>query len=362
MKALVTGGTGYLGRAVSARLLERGADVRCLLRGDPVRAALDPRVEPARGDITDRESVRAALEGVDVVFHMAAFVKTWARDRTAFDRANVDAVRTLIEEATRAGAQRILYTSSFLALGPTDGFIANEETVHTGDRFRNDYERTKSLGLAVARHAMSGGAPLSVLIPGVIYGPGALTDGNHVAKIARSFLDRKLPGIPGSGDKRWTYSFVDDVADGHMLALDRGRAGQTYILGGDDEHLAGVLALLERISGVPAPRRHVPIGVLKMLGRAELMLAQLTGRIPELTPGVAEIYDHEWRISSEKAKRDLGYRVTPIAEGFARTIAWLRAGSASHESAERSRAAAQAHSGASGDEGTQPSRASGGRA
>jgi farnesol dehydrogenase len=325
VKALVTGGTGYLGREVVTRLLARGAHVRCLLRSDPARAALDARVEPVRGDITDRGSVRAALAGVDAVFHMAAFVKTWARDRAAFDRANVDAVRALIEDAASAGAQRIVYTSSFLAFGPTDGFIANESTKHPGDRYRNDYERTKAMGLAVAREAMVRGAPVTVLIPGVIYGPGALTDGNHVAKIAQQFLDRKLPGIPGSGDKRWTYSFVDDVADGHILALERGRARETYILGGDDEHLAGVLALFERIAGVPAPRRHVPIGVLKMVGRAELLLAQATGRVPELTPGVAEIYDHEWRISSEKAKRDLGYRVTPIADGFARMIAWLRA-------------------------------------
>lgn len=348
MKALVTGGTGYLGRAVVARLLARGAGVRCLLRGDPARAALDPRVEPARGDITDRESMRGALAGVDVVFHMAAFVKTWARDRAAFDRANVDAVRALIEDAASAGAQRILYTSSFLAFGPTDGFVADESTTHRGDRYFNDYERTKAMGLAVAREAISRGAPVTVLIPGVIYGPGALTDGNHVAKIAQSFLDRKLPGIPGSGDKRWTYSFVDDVADGHMLALDRGRAGETYILGGDDEHLAGVLALLERIAGVPAPRRHVPIGVLKALGRAEVLLAQVTGRVPELTPGVAEIYDHEWRISSEKAKRDLGYRVTPIAEGFARTIEWLRASGGGQGSRDRAPAEPSAR-GASGN-------------
>ncbi|MFN0151491.1 MAG: SDR family NAD(P)-dependent oxidoreductase [bacterium] len=323
MKALVTGGTGYLGRAVVERLLARGASVRCLAR-DPARAALDARVEVVRGDITDRDAVRAALTGVDAVFHMAAFVKTWARDRSRFDLANVAAVEALVEDAARAGVGRVLYTSSFMGLGPTDGFVADESTVHPGDRFRNDYERTKALGLARARGAMAAGAPLSVLIPGVIYGPGALTDGNHVAKIAQDFLARKLPGIPGSGLKRWTYSFLDDVADGHIAALERGRAGETYILGGEDEHLTGILALLESASGVPAPRRHVPIALLATLGRAEVALAHLTGRTPGLTPGVAEIYDHEWRISSEKAKRDLGYHVTPLREGISRMVAWLR--------------------------------------
>jgi len=323
MKALVTGGTGYLGRAVVDRLLARGASVRCLVR-DPARASLDAHVDVVRGDITDRDAVRAALPGVEAVFHMAAFVKTWARDRSRFDRANVAAVEALVEDAARAGARRVLYTSSFMALGPTDGRVADETTVHPGGRYRNDYERTKALGLARARAMMAAGAPLSVLIPGVIYGPGALTDGNHVAKIARDFLRRKLPGIPGDGRKRWTYSFLDDTADGHIAALERGRAGETYILGGEDEHLMGILALLEEASGVRAPRMHVPIALLSAIGYGELALAELTGRTPELTPGVAAIYDHEWRISSEKAKRDLGYHVTPLREGITRMVAWLR--------------------------------------
>lgn len=323
MRVLATGGTGYLGRAVVDRLLARGASVRCLAR-DPGRAALDARVEVVRGDITDRASVRAALAGVDAVFHMAAFVKTWARDRSMFDRGNVAAVEHLALDAAAAGAGRVLYTSSFMALGPTDGGVADETTVHPGRGYRNDYERTKALGLARARALMAEGAPLTVLIPGVIYGPGALTDGNHVAKIARDFLRGKLPGIPGDGRKRWTYSFLDDVADGHVAALERGRAGETYILGGEDEHLIGILALLEAASNVRAPRMHVPIALLSAIGYAELALAHLTGRTPELTPGVAAIYDHEWRISSEKAKRDLGYHVTPLRDGMTQTVDWLR--------------------------------------
>jgi farnesol dehydrogenase len=196
--------------------------------------------------------------------------------------------------------------------------------VHAGDRYRNDYERTKALGLARARSLARDGAPLVTLIPGVVYGPGARTDGNHEAKIARDFLDRRLPGIPGRGDRRWTYSYIDDVAAGHLLALDRGRAGEIYILGGDEIDLAGLLGLLESLSGVSAPRLHVPITCLKMLGALELGIARLTGRSPQLTPGIAEIYDHEWRIASDKARREIGYATTPLREGLARTLAWLR--------------------------------------
>jgi len=320
----VTGASGYLGRAVVERLLARGASVRCLLRGDPARLPWGDRVEIVRGDVTDRDAVRRGVAGADTVFHMAACVKTWVRDAREFDRVNVDAVEALIAAAREAGVRRILYTSSFIGLGPSNGRVGDETTVHAGDRFRNDYERTKAAGLARARAAAAAGAPLVILIPGVVYGPGALTDGNHVAKIVADYLDRKLPGIPGSGDRLWTYAYVDDVADGHLLALDRARDGEAYALGGEDADLRGVLALLAEISGVPAPRRHVPLGVLKAIGAAEVALAGLTGRTPELTPGVAEIYGCEWRISSEKAKRELGYRTTPLREGLALTVAWIR--------------------------------------
>jgi farnesol dehydrogenase len=255
---------------------------------------------------------------------MAACVKTWARDRALFDRVNVEAVERVLEEARAAGARRVLYTSSFIALGPTDGRVADETTRHAGDRYRNDYERTKALGLARARAAAASGAPLVILIPGVIYGPGALTDGNHVARIVRDFLRRRLPGIPGSGTRLWTYAYVEDVARGHLQALDRGADGGAYALGGEDGDLIGVLALLEELTGVRAPRRRLPLALLKAIGAGEVGLAHLTGRTPLLTPGVAEIYDHEWRISSETARRALGYETTPLRDGLARTVAWVR--------------------------------------
>lgn len=320
----VTGGSGYLGRAVVGLLVGRGDRVRCLWRGDPASAPWGAQAEYLRGDVTDSEALRRGVEGADAVIHMAGCVKTWARDRRLFDRVNVEAVDRLIDAAREAGVGRVIYTSSFIALGPTDGRVADETTRHPGDRYRNDYERTKALGLSRARAAAAAGAPIVILIPGVIYGPGATTDGNHVAKIVADFLRRRLPGVPGSGTRRWTYAFVDDVARGHLLALDQARTGETYALGGEDEDLNGVLALLEELSGVPAPTRHLPLGAVKAVGAVEVALAHIVGRAPELTPGVAEIYDHEWRISSEKARRDLGYRVTPLREGLARTVAWVR--------------------------------------
>jgi farnesol dehydrogenase len=331
VKVFVTGGSGYLGSAVVERLIARGAAVRCLLRGEPRRLPWAERVELLRGDVTDRDALRRGVAGADAVLHMAACVKTWVRDRNLFDRVNVDALDALFAEARAAGVRRVLYTSSFIALGPSDGRVGDETTVHPGDRYRNDYERTKALGLARARAEAAAGLPLVILIPGVVYGPGALTDGNHVAKIAADFLDRKLPGIPGGGDRLWTYSFVDDVADGHLLALDRGRDGETYALGGEDADLRGLLALLAAVSGVPAPRLRMPLWLVSAMARAEVALANVTGRTPQLTPGVVEIYDHEWRISSEKARRELAYATTPLREGLARTVAWLRARRAAME-------------------------------
>ena len=127
-----------------------------------------------------------------------------------------------------------------------------------------------------------------------------------------------------SGTRRWTYAYVDDVARGHLLALDRARDGEAYALGGEDADMNQILALLEDLTGVPAPSRHLPLALVKAIGAGEVALARLTGRVPDLTPGVVDIYDREWRLSSEKARRELAYTPTPLRDGLARTVAWAR--------------------------------------
>lgn len=325
MKVLVTGVTGYLGGQIGWRLASAGHTVRGFVR-DPARwASRPPRSEVAVGDVTDAPEVRAALAGCDAIVHAAAMVKIWSRDRREFDRVNVGGMRNAADAARHAGV-RLVYVSSFIALGPTDGRVFDEETPRDNDHARNDYERTKWAADKLARRLAHEGHVLVRVYPGVVYGPGTLTAGNHVAQALVQHARGKLPGMLGPGDRRQCFSYVEDVCDGIVAALERAVPGSAYILGGENRTVRELFEAFHEVSGVPPPKRSIPYGVASVVGTLQRWRAELTGREPELTDEVVEIYRREWAYSSARAERELGYRITPFREGIARTVAWLREG------------------------------------
>jgi farnesol dehydrogenase len=324
VRVLVTGVTGYLGGRIARRLADSGHAVRGFAR-DPRRwRDSPPGAETVQGDVTDMASLRRAAVGCQAVVHAAAHVKVWDRRRERFGEVNVGGLRHAADAARAAGAP-LLYVSSFIALGPTDGRTFDEETPRATGDAHNDYERTKWQADVLARRLAAEGHAIVRLYPGVVYGPGALTAGNHVSAVLEQHARGKLPGLLGPGDRRQCFAFVDDVADGVRLALERARPGSAYILGGENRTVAELFRLFEAASGVPAPRRHIPYGVAGFLGRLQRLWAEATGREPELTDEVVEIYRHEWAYSSARAQRELGYAITPMAEGIVRTVAWMRA-------------------------------------
>jgi farnesol dehydrogenase len=323
LTVLLTGGTGFLGKSVARALAARGHALRILARETSDLGGLPRGAEIVRGDVTERESLLRAARGCGAVFHMAALVRMWTPERERFDLVNVAGLRHALEAAREAGA-RLVYTSSFIAVGPTGAEPADESRRHPGRGFRNDYERTKALADAVAAEAAAGGQDVVTLFPGVVYGPGDLTDGNLVVKMVADHLRGRLAGIIGPGDRLWSYSFVEDVASGHAAALERGAAGERYFLAGDNVTMNGLFATLERVAAVPPPRRHIPYPAASALGFAMWTWAELTGHPPQLTHEVVNVFREHWAYSSAKAERELGYRRTPLEEGLRRTVAWLR--------------------------------------
>jgi farnesol dehydrogenase len=324
VKVLLTGGTGFLGKNVARHLAQAGHELRVLARGASNLEGLPKDVEIARGDVTDAASLGRAAEGCGAVLHMAAMVKMWTPERERFDAVNVDGFRNALGAARAAGA-RLVYTSSFIAIGPTSASPVDESHVHAGDRYRNDYERTKAAADRLAREAAAAGDDIVMLYPGVVYGPGDMTDGNLVVQMVSDHLRGKFPGIIGPGDKLWSYAFVEDVAAGHVAALERGRRGERYFLCGENVTMNGLFDALRSVSGTPAPKIHIPYGVASVMGRSLWAWAELTGHPPLLTHEVVNVFREHWAYSTAKAEAELGYRPTPLAEGLRRTVDWLRA-------------------------------------
>jgi NAD+-dependent farnesol dehydrogenase len=323
MKILVTGGTGFLGRRIVSELAPRH-QLRLLVRRGSSRDRFPAGVEFAEGDVTDRASLDRAMAGCNAVVHAAALVKILA-PREQFDRINVEGLQNVLAAAEAAGTvERMLYVSSFMALGPTDGGTL-DETAEPRDRdWINDYERTKTLSDRAAREAIAQGAPLSVIYPGVIYGPGEMTEGNIVLRHVLDLVHGRLPALLGKPERRWNYVFVDDVARGAALVLENAPPGGRYVLGGENVTQGDFYALVGRLTGAKIPSLRLPDGVAKAAGALQKWWAGLRGTTPQLTPDLVDVYKHDWAYSSARAERELGYRSRPLAAGLATSVAWLK--------------------------------------
>ena len=349
MKTLVTGATGFLGRRLVAELAPRHT-LRVLVRprgpqgisntgpvGPPgaLRGGFPAGVEEVPGDVTDADSVRRAMAGCEAVVHAAALVKILA-PAAEFDRTNVGGLENVLAAAAAAGV-KVVYVSTFMALGPSEGGpggVLDESAAPAGGvaggsagggrTWINSYERTKTLADGLARRAIAAGQPIVVVYPGVIYGPGEMTEGNLVVRHVLDLLHRRLPALLGSPQRRWCHVYVDDVARGAGLALERARPGARYVLGGENTRLGDFYGLIEELSRVRVPRRRLPDGLAKAIGAAQKGWARLRGTTPALTPDLVEVYRHDWAYSSARAVADLGYAYRPLREGLAATLAWLR--------------------------------------
>lgn len=323
MRVLVTGATGFLGGRIAERLVAEGLEVRALIRAARRPPGPPAGVEVADGDVTDREAVVRAVSGCDAVVHAAALVRMWVRDRTAFWRVNVEGFEN-VARATLDRPARLVYVSSFLALGPSEGTQRDETGQADPARCHNDYQRTKVEADRRARALAREGRDVVRVYPGVVFGPGRITAGNHVVRLFLDHARGALPGLLGRGDRRQCFAFVDDVVEGVRSALARARPGSGYVLGGENRTPIELFEAFARQAGVPAPRRRIPFVAAELVGRAQRLRAAWFGVEPELTDEVVRIYREEWAFSSASAERDLGYRITPFEDAVRRTVEWLR--------------------------------------
>jgi NAD+-dependent farnesol dehydrogenase len=306
VKILVTGATGYLGRSILAACRAAGHETVGFSR-HASRAGLAG--ETIDGDIRDAAAVRDAAERCDAMCHSAALVSVWRPRPAEFDEVNVGGLRNVLDAARAAGIRRLAYTSSFLALPPAG---AAEPGAW------NDYQRTKVLAALEAERAVAEGAPIVRLYPGVLFGPGAMTDGNLVGRMIADHLAGRLPGIIGANCV-WSFAWVEHVATAHVAALERGRPGERYFLGGENVPQVAAFEAVRDLTGRALPRR-IPAPIAVAVGLVEEWRAALTGRVPLLTVGTVEVLQRDWPLDSTLAVRELGYAIMPVREGVKRLV------------------------------------------
>ncbi len=302
MRVLVTGGTGYLGAAIVRALHGRGHQPVVFARS--ASSAGLPGV-PYDGDVRDRRALELAGDGVDRIVHAAALVSIWRPVPREFDEINVGGLMNVLDVAQRRGVPRVVYTSSFLALPPAGATRPLEA---------NDYQRSKVRALVEARAAIASGAPVTIIFPGVVYGPGRETEGNLVGRLVRDHLQGRLPGLVGAAQP-WSYSYVDDVAALHVEALERAEAFGEYPAGGINVPQMRVFEIVRELTGRPLPRR-VPFAVATSAAAIEEARARWFARPPLLTHGAVEIFRHDWSLDSGRSIAELSYRITPLQLGI----------------------------------------------
>jgi farnesol dehydrogenase len=309
VRVLVTGGSGYLGGALVRALASRGDHVVAFSRRPPaLDAPTDERITHVAGDIRDRAAVAAAAEGADAICHLAALVSIWQPRARDFDDVNVGGLRNVVDVCRTRRIPRLVYTSSFLALPPA-GRGAPQRA--------NDYQRTKADAAIVAR-AAANDVPMVILYPGVIYGPGAATEGNLVARLITDHLAGRLPGIVGA-ERTWSFTYIDDVLAAHAGALISAAIGSELAIGGENAPQRRLFEGLRDLTGAPLPRQ-LPRSVAYAAGALDELRAAITGRAPLVTRGAVEIFSQDWPLDGGPAARALGYSITSLAAGLAATV------------------------------------------
>jgi dihydroflavonol-4-reductase len=322
-KVLVTGATGFVGSAIVRALLARGEAVRVLARPNSNRhnvASL--QVEVVEGRLEDGDSLRRAMHGCTRLIHAAADYRIWVPDPAAMMAANVEGTRALMRAALAEKVERIVYTSSVATLGHVEGGSADEDTPSAIDDKVGPYKQSKFLAEEVVRRMVAEDGLAAVIVnPSTPVGPGDVKP----TPTGRMIVEAASGRMPAYVDTGLNIVHVEDVALGHLLAMDKGRIGERYILGGDNMSLAAILAEIARITGGRPPLMKLPRAPLYPLAVAAELWARLTGAEPFVTVDGLKMSRWHMFFSSAKAERELGYRHRPAHDALRAAVDWFRA-------------------------------------
>ena len=322
MRAFVTGATGFVGANVVRALLAKGFDVKALVRRGSDRRNVDGLpIHKVEGDLSNIDNLTSALPGCDALFHVAARYSLWRSESEELFRSNVQGTRNILDAADRAGVSRIVYTSSVAAIGvPPPGEAANEETETSVGQLVSDYKKTKFLAEQEVLARAAKGQHIVVVNPSTPIGPYDVKP-TPTGEIILRFLNRKMPAYVETG---LNIIDVEDVAAGHVLALERGRPGQRYILGNKNLTFKELLDMLESITGLKAPTVRVPHFIPLAAAFVDELILGRMGKKPSVSFDSVRMSKKAMYYDSSKAVRELGLQLSSIENAIRKAVNWFR--------------------------------------
>jgi farnesol dehydrogenase len=324
-KVFVTGATGFIGTKLVNQLVERGHSVHALSRSTSNREGLaNEGIRIVQGDITEVDSLKRGMAGCTQVYHLAAYAKNWSKDKSIFFRQNVEGMRNVFAAARSVAAKRLVFTSTIVTFGPTrSNEVGNEEMPRITPEFFTEYEETKTIAEREALKAAREGFPVVIVNPTRVYGPGKMTEGNSVTRMIDQYDRGLVPVLLNRGVNIGNYVLVDDLVRGHILAMEKGRIGERYIIGSENISLKEFYKLVDQASGRKHFQFNLPPRLGLLYGEIQRLAAESLGLYPQVTTGWVKTFLQDWAYSCSKAERELGYSFTPLAEGVRRTYEWI---------------------------------------
>jgi nucleoside-diphosphate-sugar epimerase len=322
---MVTGSTGSIGAHLVKSLSEQGHTVHVLVRSlEKTKNLKGKNVIPFKGDITDKKSVDEAIRECRQVYHLAAFAKVWAKDAGIYYRVNVKGTENVLQSAVQNKVEKVVVTSTAGVYGPSLSSIVTEQKIREIDFF-TEYEGSKALAESrIKDYGFLHGLQVVIVSPTRVYGPFVFGEPSAATLLIHKFVNQGWRILPGTGNETGNYAFMDDVVEGHLLAMEKGKSGETYILGGVNCSYSEFFRVLGRVSGIRRRMIKVPLWVQMGIARIQLFLALGFGREPTIIPKWIAKGKYNWEVSSEKAVRELGYRITSLEEGLEKTMDYIR--------------------------------------
>jgi dihydroflavonol-4-reductase len=319
MTTLVTGAAGFLGSHVARQLVARGEQVRVLMRASSTnRAIADLSLEYVTGDLRDPASLDRAMSGVKRVFHVAADYRLWAKRKQEIYDSNVGGTKNLLEAATRAGIEQLIYTSTVATIAVDRAQHPNEFTDAKLEEMVGHYKRSKWLAEQEVLNAAKAGLPVIVAMPTTPVGPWDWKP-TPTGKIILDFLNGKMPGYVETG---LNFVGVEECAAGHLLVAEKGQVGERYLLGGENLTLKQMLDTLSKITGLPAPRLKIPHRLALGVAYANTLFSRMIGREPGIPVEGVKIARHMMFVDCSRAQRELGFKAGPVSAALERAVRW----------------------------------------